>query len=148
MDIVSATSFSDQIRDRAVQTYIEPARKSGKTSISIAIPDLMDQFPEFAKGRQSIFCSALITKPFLRDNALVLEGKDGPESKRGKYVVYHYKLQPTSAPKPKAPIGIAEASRLAEHLLKPLQGLLAKEIAEHGGVGGYMKWVRSDEPTV
>lgn len=141
------TSFSDHIRDRAVEAYVKPARRSGKTQLSIAVPDLMRALPEFSKGRQSIFCTALKTKSFLKKNGLSLERMEAPLKGRGTNVVYHYRLNAAPEPERKGPLHATEAAQLAERLLAPLQGLLAQEIAAHGGAEGYMKWVRSDAPT-
>lgn len=140
-------SFSDHIRNCAVEAYVEPARRSGKTRLSIAVPDLMRALPEFSRGRQSIFCTALKTKSFLKENGLSLERTEAPFKGRGTNVIYHYRLLAASTPKREGPLNATEAAHLAERLLAPLQGLMAQEIATHGGVEGYMKWVRSDAPT-
>ena len=147
MNTQGVEKFSEQIRARAAATYIGPARRSGQKQLSIAVRDLMKDFPEFAVGRQSIFCSALKARQFLRENHLRLEKTDGPRKLRGTSVVYHYVLEPVTAPKREGPMEHNQAARLAQRLLAPLQGLLAQEIAAHGGVEGYMAWVRSDAPT-
>ncbi len=147
MSPLQAAPFSDRIRAKALQIYIIPAREAGKTRVSIPVRELMQFLPEFAEGRQSIFCSALKARPFLRSNGLTIEGSEGPMNMRGTSVIYHYKLDYVRVHR-KEGSGIPEdTGRLAEQLLGPLRGLLRKEIADYGGVEAYMRWVRSDAPT-
>ena len=142
---------SNAIRKEATSHFVVPARRSGAKKLTIAVRDSMSRFPaEVVKGKQSVFCSALRAKSFLRENGLRLEAMDGPPQGRGTSVVYHYRFEADDLAgqgPARGPMSEEDAERLAEAYLAPLRGLLAKEIAAFGGTEAYMRWVRSDEPT-
>ncbi len=148
--------LSDQVRSVAVRRYVQPAVRAGKTKISIAARDLMEDlrpkgFPD--KNWHQI-CSAIQAEKFLRANGLEIEGVDGPPSRTSSTVVVHYRLAgPVESTGEKAPQDQEAAASLtgetpeewAHRMTGKLFGLMKEEFAAFGGGEAFLRWVRSED---
>lgn len=110
-----------------------------------------DGFP--ARNTPQI-CSALQTSKFLRENGLEIEGIDGPPKKMSTTVVVRYRVtEPSMQPDAnKIQQRDAAMDRCAEtpserafRLTEKMRGLLKEELAEYGGGGAFLRWIRSEE---
>ena len=147
--------LSDQVRSVALNKYVQPAIRAGKTRISVAARDLMDDlrphgFPD--KNWHQI-CSAIQAEKFLRANGLEIEGVDGPPSKTSSTVVVHYRIAGSGgASFEKTPSGQGVAvgggetpEEWAHRMTGKLSGLLKEEFAAFGGGEAFLRWVRSED---
>ena len=142
--------LSDRIRQTAVQGFGLPARNAGFTFLSIPVREVMAKGGEEARGRQSVFCSALKARKFLGPNGLQLEKLEGPPKGRGTSVIYHYRFT-DDAPSPEqngaTSMTVEEAQKLAEKYLAPFRGALTREIRDFGGSEALIRWRRFEETT-
>jgi hypothetical protein len=89
---MTTKSPTESVRQYALRTYVEPARRRGQSTLSIVAGDvhkavgLSNQVP--------IVCNALKSRKFLEENRLTLEGWDGPPSGLSTTVVFRYRVQP------------------------------------------------------
>ncbi|HEV2326489.1 MAG TPA: hypothetical protein VGS10_21300 [Terracidiphilus sp.] len=146
--------LSDQVRSVALKKHLEPAMRAGKTRISVAVKDLMNDLRQndFPQRNWHQVCSAIQTEKFLRSNGLEIEAVDGPPSRTSSTVVVHYRVtgvpdlkvesqspQSESAPSDETP------EEWAHRMTGKLFGLMKEEIAAFGGGEAFLKWVRSEE---
>ncbi len=148
---------SDQVRAVAVQKYVKPALRSGKSEFSIAVKEILRDLVSqgFPPGNIPQVCTALRKKEFLRENGLEIEKIDGPPSKMSTTVVFRYRVatpsnatpEPTQdTPPEKAPTSFEETpEERAMRLTEKLRGLLKDELADYGGAEAFIRWVRGHE---
>lgn len=148
--------LSDQVRAVALEKYVYPAIRAGKTQFSVAVRDLMQhlQAEGFPRKNWPQVCNALQAERFLRTHGLEIEGVDGPPSKMSTTVVVRYRIADgTTQPGTKTkPLGGSEIAPPAEapsarafRLTERLRGLLKEELAEYGGGEAFLRWVRSED---
>jgi hypothetical protein len=147
--------LSDQVRSVALQKYLHPAIRAGKTRISVAARDLMNELRTngFPSRNWHQVCSAIQAEKFLRANGLMIEGVDGPPSKTSSTVVVHYRVAENSELAPGvAPEGRALAAPVdegpeewAHRVTGKLFGLMKDEFAAFGGGEAFLRWVRSED---
>lgn len=142
-------NLSEQIRQRAIRNFVEPARRQGNRRFTIPVRSLIDELESegFPKHHQAQFCSALRRTSFLKEAGLEIEKTEGPRSLTSTTVVFHYRLldgfmAPTAK---REAVELESASERAKRLTESLRGLLKKELAEYGGAEGFIRWVRSDD---
>jgi hypothetical protein len=145
--------LSDQVRSVALEKYVRPAIRTGKTHFSVAVRDLMRdlRLQGFPERNWPQICSAIQAEKFLRENELEIDAVDGPPSKKSTTVVVRYRLrkrdQPASVPE-QSPLQAVGASgdeppeARARRLGSKLRGLLRDELAEYGGGEAFIRWVR------
>ena len=143
--------LSDQVRSVALKKYIRPAVRAGKTRVSVAVRDLMqDLRPKgFPERNWHQICSAIQAKKFLRESGLQIESVDGPPSKTSPTVVVHYRIAAEGAPSAKTSETSQESApadetpeEWAHRVTGKLRGLLKEELAEYGGGEAFLRWVR------
>ncbi len=146
--------LSDQVRSVARNKYVEPAIRAGKTRVSVAARDLMDDlrpmgFPD--KNWHQI-CSAIQAEKFLRANDLEIEGVDGPPSGTSSTVVVHYRVAGTSGSTGGRTPGTQSIvpppgetpEEWAHRMTGKIFGLMKDEFAAFGGGEAFLRWVRSE----
>ena len=79
---------ADRIRQFALAEWIDPTRRSGKTTVSIRAGDLHKAMG--LVDRLPAVCSALGTKKFLELANLELENRTGP--KESTTTTFHFKI--------------------------------------------------------
>jgi hypothetical protein len=148
--------LSDQVRTVALEKYVHPAIRAGKTQFSVAVRDIMQhlQIEGFPAKNWPQVCTALQTERFLRTNGLEIEGVDGPPSKMSTTVVVRYRVA-DSGTRPAIKTSPLEGARAeadqedpdawALRLTEKLRGLLKEELAEYGGGEAFLRWVRSED---
>jgi hypothetical protein len=82
---------ADRIRTYARKKYVVPARGQRERRFSIRAGDVVRDM-KLVAGRTPAVCSALKTKEFLRENALRLITRTGPESGQSTTVTYTYEF--------------------------------------------------------
>ena len=150
---------SEQVRAVALEKFMQPALRAGRTHFSVAVKDLMENLAAqgFPSGNTPQVCSALRKKAFLREHGLEIEGIDGPPSKMSTTVVVRYRVVHPGAQsidksnpmarEPKQP-DQEDPDAWAQRLTERLRGLLKEELAEYGGGEGFMRWIRSEDEEV
>ena len=147
---MSEYRLSDQVRSVATDRYVRPAVRSGQTSFSIQVRNVLDDLAPlgFPANSTPLVCNALRSAKFLKLNGLTITSVDGPPSKLSTTVVVHYKVaelgggvQQASLKEQSGEDGAARAKRLTEGL----RGLLKEELKAYGGAEEFVRWVRSDE---
>jgi len=144
---------SEQVRAVALERYVQPALRAGKTQFSVAVKDLMQDLATegFPPGNTPQVCTALRKKTFLRENGLEIECVDGPPSKMSTTVVVRYRVaRPGVQEKMREYLPEADGidasqetpSARAYRLTEKLRGLLKEELAEYGGGEAFLRWVR------
>ena len=141
--------LSEQIRQRAIRNFVEPARQQGNRRFTIPVRALIDELEAegFPKHHQAQFCSALRRTRFLKEAGLEIEKTEGPKSLTSTTVVFHYRLLDgvtASTPDGEKTKTESPAER-AKRLTESLRGLLKEELVEYGGAEGFIRWVRSEE---
>ncbi len=141
---------SDLVRAIAAEKYVRPALRDGKRQITVAVKDVLRDLVAqgFPATNTPQVCSALRTKEFLRDLGIEIESIEGPPSKQSTTVVYRYRaLEPQT-------LSIASDSGMdgaqpeetpeewAHRVTGKISGLLKEELAEFGGSGAFLRWVR------
>lgn len=140
-------TYSEPIRQMAVDHFIRPARQAGKREFTISVRQLMDLFSEeFRFNRQGQFCSALVKRTFLDENGLELVGTAGPSSSRSTTVTHSYRFRGGPEEPVPQPMTRAQAEAEAHRLVNGLRGLMKNDFAQFGGGEAFLRWVRSDEP--
>jgi hypothetical protein len=144
--------LSDQVRAVALKKYVQPAIRAGKTRISVAARDLMDDLRPrgFPNKNWHQLCSAIQAEKFLRANGLEIEGVDGPPSKTSSTVVVHFRVAGASESgienPPNEQVVVAPTDETPEEwarrLTGKLDGLLKEELKEYGGGEAFIRWVR------
>lgn len=89
--------LSQRIREVAQEKYVLPAIRTGVTSFSLRVRDLMeDMRREGFSPEQNTpqFCSAIRKAEFLAENGLEITGIEGPPSKQSTTVVVNYRVLP------------------------------------------------------
>jgi hypothetical protein len=141
--------LSDQVRSVAMDRYVKPALRSGRTSFSIKVRNVLDDLAPlgFPANSTPLVCNALRSDKFLKKNGLEITGVDGPPSKLSTTVVVHYRAVGTAAGDRQASgeQGNEDGAARAKRLTEGLRGLLKEELKEYGGAEGFVRWVRSDE---
>lgn len=147
---------SEQVRTVALEKYVGPALRAGRTQFSIAVKDLIQDLVAqgFPPSNTPQVCTALRKKEFLRAHGLEIEGIDGPPSKQSTTVVVRYYV---ADPKAHAeltglPSEDKEAKRVEEtpeewahRMTGKLFGLMKDEFAAFGGGEAFLRWVRSED---
>ena len=142
--------LSDQVRSVAGDRYVKPALRSGQTSFSIKVRNVLDDLAPlgFPANSTPLVCNALRSDKFLKKNGLEITAVDGPPSKLSTTVVVHYRAVgkglgqgQVAGNEQHGEDGATRAKRLTEKL----RGLLKEELKEYGGAEGFVRWVRSDE---
>lgn len=87
---------AERIRQYARQTYIQPAIQRGERKVQIRAGDVHKAM-QLHRQHPNV-CQALESKIFLKDNSLVLEAKDGPQSGQSSSVVFTYQLPESASP--------------------------------------------------
>jgi len=151
---------SDLVRSVALEKYVQPAIRAGKTQFSVAVKDIMQdlQGRGFPRGNYPQVCTAIRTGKFLRENRIEIESVDGPPSGLSPKVVVHYRVATVADRKSlegnpsqnSAPAGVLDppvetSEAKAERLTEKLRGLLKEELAEFGGAEAFIRWIRSEE---
>jgi hypothetical protein len=144
--------LSDQVRAVALEKYVNPALRAGKTSFSVAVRDLMRdlQGEGFPSRNWPQVCTAIQAEKFLRAHGLEIEGVDGPPKKLSTTVVVRYRVANPGA-KSNLPGGETNAEQAgagetaeewAHRMTGKLAGLMKDEIAAMGGGEAFLRWVR------
>jgi hypothetical protein len=147
---------SEQVRAVALERYVQPALRAGKTRFSVAVKDLLQDLAAqgFPSGNTPQVCTALRKREFLREHGLEIESVDGPPSKMSTTVVVRYRVADSAAPSAivKRPLldeqsepQAEEPSARAFRLTEKLRGLLKEELAEYGGGEAFLRWIRSED---
>ena len=89
-------SDAERIRQYARDNYVRPAVRRGEERVQIRAGDVHSALK--LQRQHPNVCQALGSRIFLKDNNLVLEGKDGPSSGQSSSVVFTYRLPVSSAP--------------------------------------------------
>ena len=152
-----ASGSSDLVRTVALEKYVRPAMREGKTRFSVAVKDLMKDLllQGFPAGNYPQICTAIQTQKFLREQGLEIAGIDGPPKGLSPTVVVHYSLQGTSElgnhPNTAPKVG-DDGTQLVEdrvarghRLFEGLRGILKEELAEYGGGEAFIRWMRSED---
>ncbi len=147
--------LSDQVRSVALDKFLEPAIRAGKTRISVSAKDLMDELRPmgFPGNNWHQVCSAIQAEKFLRANGLEIEGVDGPPSKTSSTVVVHFRVpaikESALEKAPKQQSGDASPGETPEQwahrITGKLFGLMKDELAAFGGGDAFLRWVRSED---
>jgi hypothetical protein len=147
---------SEQVRAVALEKYVQPALRAGKTQFAVAVKDLIQDLVSqgFPPGNTPQVCTALRKKEFLREHGIEIEGVDGPPSKMSTTVVVRYRVADSGvrtaikknplAGEPVEPEQEDPSDR-AFRLTEKLRGLLKEELAEYGGGEAFLRWIRSEE---
>ena len=138
---------SKAIRQRALQRFIEPARREGHSRFSIVVKPLMSELEAegFPKNRPAQFCAALQKESFLEEQGIVLERVEGPPSGKSTTVVLHCRFKNLRPGAGSAKDRAETPSERAVRVTESLRGFLKSEIDALGGAKGYMKWVRRED---
>jgi hypothetical protein len=147
--------LSEQVRTVALERYVQPAIRSGKTRFSVVVRDLMTELrlQGFPERNWPQVCSAIQAEKFLRANGLEIEEVEGPPSKMSPTVVVRYRVKTKNCGSLSTPVEEhfsqssnteAPASR-ALRLAESLRGILKDELAEYGGGEAFLRWVRSED---
>ena len=145
--------LSDRVRMVALEKFVTPAVRAGKSQFSVAVRDLMRhlQAGGFPERNWPQVCTAIQAGKFLRENGLEIEGVDGPPKKQSPTVVVRYRIAtpvqtPFSGAVDLTPEGREANTESPEawafRMTERLRGLMKEEIAARGGAEGYMRWVR------
>jgi hypothetical protein len=129
----------------ARDSYVEVARRSGKSQFAIRVRDVLQSLKTMGvpKGNTPLVCSALQSRKFTDGNRLKIVDVEGPPSKMSPTVVVKYQFLEDGANLTAVPQETHEAR--AKRLTDKLRGLLKNELAEHGGADAFIQWVRSDD---
>ena len=126
-------SDADKIRQYARDNYVRPAIHRGEQRVRIKAGEVHNALK--LQGQHPNVCQALKSKIFLRDNNLLLEGREGPPSGQSSSVVFTYRLPVSSTQQPDtlqaAPQGKYKNPAILE-LLK-LRGIGKKTFEALGG---------------
>ena len=144
---MSHGSSSQQIRQRAVSRFIEPARSKGLTRFQLPIKLLMRELESegFPKNRPAQFCAAVQKEQFRDEQGFEIERVDGPPSGKSTTVVFYCKFKGTAKPEPRLVQGDETPAERAFRVTENLRGLLKEEIAAFGGAEAYLRWVRGED---
>lgn len=141
--------LADQVRAMALLKYVQPAKKAGSTEFSIAVKDLLKDLErtQFPLNYTPLVCNSIKTKSFQRENQLEITRIEGPKSQTGTRVVIHYRIvgKGNIAANETDRRNLQNHSQRAKQLTERLNGILKKEIAEHGGTKAFVRWIRSDD---
>jgi hypothetical protein len=125
---MTKTSLSDEIRKFTKEHCIEPARRRGEQLVRVRVGDVHREMK--LQGRVPAVCQALSSHLFLNENALELEGREGPPSGQSTTVLFTYRL----AGKPSGPESRREIFESARGIAR---GLFSKP-------GDWEKSIRRD----
>ena len=120
---------ANAIRRYAVEKYIKPARRRGKTEVRIVAKEILDGL-RYPTSRAPAVCSALKTKKFLSENHLILEHADGPPKMQSVTVKYTYRLLGSD--------GRNEASEI-EAAFEKVRGIAKEAFRRLGGGEAFIK---------
>jgi hypothetical protein len=146
--------LSDQVRAVAVEKFVQPALRAGKSGFSVAVRDLMRLLEPngFPSRNWPQICTAIQAEKFLRAHGLEIEGVDGPPRKQSPRVVVRYRFkdsQSSSDQIENASINLEtrpeDPAARAFRLTEKLRGILKEEFAEYGGGEAFLRWVRSED---
>ena len=151
--------LSDLVRTVAIEKFVQPAVRMGKTRFSVAVRDLMRdlRMQGFPERNWPQVCSAIQAEKFLRANGLEIEGVDGPPSKKSTTVVVRYRVVNQNhpgktiqqSPQPPKDVNQESPEDRARRLGAKLRGLLKDELQEYGGGEAFIRWGRGyDEEDV
>jgi hypothetical protein len=147
---------SEKVRALAIERYVRPALRAGKSQFSVSVRSLMQDLVSqgFPAANTPQVCTALQKKAFLREYGLEIEAVDGPPKKMSPTVVVHYRItnpkaggEHGQAPTYENPAAAAAETpeEWAHRLTGKLAGLLKDELAEYGGGEAFLRWVRSED---
>ena len=144
---MSEYKLSDQVRSVALDRYVKPALRSGQTSFSIQVRDVLDDLAPlgFPANSTPLVCNALRSSKFLKPSGLTITSVDGPPSKLSTTVVIHYRVAEAGAGVREDSVSAEDGAARAKRLAEGLRGLLKEELKEYGGAEGFVRWMRSDE---
>lgn len=136
---------SQQIRQKAVVRFIEPARRQGAATFSIPIRTLMAELEAegFPKNRPAQFCSAVQKEAFRAEQLFEIERVEGPPSGKSTTVVLHCRFKAGSSGSTNS-AGEETPEQRAFRVTEELSGRLREVIKSFGGTKGYMAWVRRE----
>jgi hypothetical protein len=137
----------------ALEKFVTPAVRAGKSQFSVAVRDLMRhlQAGGFPERNWPQVCTAIQAGKFLRENGLEIEGVDGPPKKQSPTVVVRYRIATPEQTPFAGAVELTPGGREANtenpeawafRMTERLRGLMKEEIAARGGAEGYMRWVR------
>jgi hypothetical protein len=134
---------ADEIRSYARERYVMPARGQHEKRFSIRTGDVVRDM-RLVGGRVPAVCSALRTRKFLKENALRLVSRAGPESGQSTTVTYTYEfLDSESSSGPVRPSGSGGSPQPAQDAWNRLRGALKDVFAEYGGGEAYLRAERA-----
>ena len=134
---------ADEIRAYAKEKYVARARGQRERRFSIRSGDVVRDM-ELIGGRTPAVCSALKTREFLKENALRLVSKTGPESGQSTTVTYTYEfLDGEPSPEGMAPSGSGGTPQSRQDAWNRLRGALKDVFAEYGGGEAYLRAERA-----
>jgi hypothetical protein len=152
----SGQGSSEQVREVALEKYVQPALRAGKKQFSVPVKDLIRDLVSqgFPRGNTPQVCTALRKKEFLRAHGIEIEAVDGPPSKMSTTVVFRYRVASSDVrPGPSRPESENEQTDLssetpeqwAHRMTGKLYGLMKDEMAAFGGGEAFLRWVRSED---
>jgi hypothetical protein len=126
-------SSAEKIRQYARQNYIQPAIQRGERKVQIRAGDVHNAM-KLHRQHPNV-CQALESKIFLKDNNLILETKEGPQSGQSSTMVYTYQLPQETSPLREDPPGTGQ------NLLKllDLKGIGKEVFASLGGGENFLR---------
>jgi hypothetical protein len=133
---------ADEIRSFAKARYVEPAREQREKGFSIRTGDVVRDM-KLVGGRTPAVCSALKTREFLRENALRLVSRTGPESGQSTTVTYTYEFQKDEPSSGSSSTGSGGTQQSRQDAWERLRGALKDVYAEYGGGEAYLRAERA-----
>ncbi len=134
---------ADEIRSYAREKYVIPARGHREGRFTIRTGDVVRDM-KLVGGRVPAVCSALKTREFLKENALRLVSRTGPESGQSTTVTYTYEfLNAEPSPQGRAPSGSGGSPQSRQDAWNRLRGALKDVFAEYGGGEAYLRAERA-----
>jgi hypothetical protein len=128
---MKAMSSADVIRSYVAQEYIEPARRKGVKHVRVVAGEVHRALK--LKNRVPNVCNVLTSRTLLKENALVLEGQEGPPSGMSTRMTYTYRLLDDKEPRG-APTGAVGFDKL--------RGLLKEALHSLGGGEAFLRGER------
>lgn len=124
-------SYAQMIRDHSRKTFVEPARKAGRVSFEIQAGEVHSSLR--LTSQMPNVCQALRGRQFLKENNLLLDRVDGPQSGQGSRVRFFYRFS-DAASEP----GIASDSDRKSPIWG-LRGIAREVFRELGGAENFLK---------
>lgn len=131
MTTITPSSFSESVRQHALDAYIGPARRRGEKTVTVNAGKV--QKAVGLRNRVALVCQALESGKFLEANGLRLISKTGPPSGQSTTVTYTYEFVETQS-----------ATSPREDPWIRLRGALKDIFSELGGGEAYLRDERSN----